>query len=189
MMSTAQNLPQWMQWAWALAGTSMLILAVVWALFVFWPYLRLTKKVMLRSLELSEKTADHFTKLQDELKPILEKLGDSTDDIRTIITDGREALHEVNGVIKDVKARDLDKVRDALERVRAELDGQGKLHRIADSLEKIASLAERTKSLPEKVKTLVRDADGDFDRLIYTRVDAFLSDVFSSRSSNGAEEA
>lgn len=83
-MTHVSALPLWMQYMWAVAGLLMLMLAVCWTLFIFWPYLRRSEKKHNYSIKLAEEAkkdlAEAQTKLTDAITKLAEgqgKLGDA----------------------------------------------------------------------------------------------------------------
>ena len=89
-MNVQSAIPVWLQWAWALAGLIIAAGGFVWILGIFWPYLRWSKKMMVMSYELGDKTANHLDKLQGELTPVIDDLKVAVKDVRQIVSDLRE---------------------------------------------------------------------------------------------------
>lgn len=86
-----------------------LALAICWTVFIFWPYLRLTRRVMVESLRLAEASNRLLAGIES--------------DILSTLTETRAAVAEVRKAVADVKADpDLKRAIAALEAVPAKLD-------------------------------------------------------------------
>jgi hypothetical protein len=137
-------------------GTVLFQFGVIgWGLGYIFRYFEATMVRMDMSLELAEKTVEMIDSIKEEVIPVVR-------DARTIIHDVRESIKDVSEIVHEVKERDLGTVRDALSRLQAELDGQGKLHRIDVSLAKIAdSVGDGMENrLLERIDRAVGDALG-----------------------------
>lgn len=73
-MSAQGGLPMWLQWAWGLAGVLAFFGAIGYVLFIFWPYLRWTRMMMLRSFELALQTAKLLSAIEEKSGPIVDAL-------------------------------------------------------------------------------------------------------------------
>jgi hypothetical protein len=73
-MNPTQSLPTWLQYAWAFGGVTVAVGGVFWVACIFYPYLKLTRRVMLESLELGKKTATLLDQIQTDLSPIITKM-------------------------------------------------------------------------------------------------------------------
>lgn len=96
-MSALHDLPRWFQFAWGGCSIAMMIAAYVWAIFVLWPYIRLTRRLMLQSLEIGKETVGLMKELRkqiedgwkNEAKPVWE-------DTKTLVKDARAHLDRVS---------------------------------------------------------------------------------------------
>ena len=73
-MSAQGGLPMWLQWAWGLAGVFAFFGAIGYVLLIFWPYLRWTRAMMLRSFELGKETAEILEKIEQRVGPLVGEL-------------------------------------------------------------------------------------------------------------------
>lgn len=89
MVEVHSKIPDWLQISWALAGIGVALGGLVWIVFIFWPYLRWSKKVMQKSLEIGEKTSEILRDVQEELSGVLSDVSEVTKSIREIIEDDR----------------------------------------------------------------------------------------------------
>jgi len=80
-------IPAWLQIAWAIGGVTVAVGGILWIGLIFYPYLKLTRSVMLESLELGKKTADVLGELQKELAPM--------------VTDAKELVREAKELWKE----------------------------------------------------------------------------------------
>lgn len=115
------DLPLWLKAASACTGILIGIGAVLWALFMVWPYMKVTRRAMLRSLELGVQSTDLLKRLHGEIGPV--------------VTD-------LKSLIDDLKRADVGRVADAMAK-------SGVLDRLAGSTEKLAAklheLADKAK--------------------------------------------
>lgn len=106
-MNTAQVLPGWVQWAWALAGLGVALGGLCWILFIFWPYLKWSRGMMQQSFNLGAESAAHLKQLQTELSPVIAALQKTVADVRTAAADFQEK--ELKGI-----AANLEKIAASL---------------------------------------------------------------------------
>lgn len=99
-MNVQSAVPSWLQIAWACAGIGTLFGGFAWIVFIFWPYLRWSKRMMVDSYLLGQKTAERLAELQVQTKPLI-------DDARKLVDDAR----------KYMEGGDLARVTKALERL------------------------------------------------------------------------
>lgn len=104
-MSAQHALPMWLQWAWGLAGCLAFVGALVWVFAIFWPYIKWTRKVMKKSLDLGNETATLLRDFQHEAAPVLK--------------DGREVVQEVKRLIEK---HGLEKTLEAIREIPEKLD-------------------------------------------------------------------
>lgn len=76
-------------------------------LFIMWPYLRWTRRMMQQSFDLGAATAGHLKKLQEELTPV--------------ITDLKKAVADVRGAAEDFQKGTLKRIEDSLEKIAASM--------------------------------------------------------------------
>lgn len=85
------SLPVWAQWVWWGAALAMLALAVLWALVIFWPYLRRMEKKTDIGLKKHDETArllaDLGVKLTDALTGLAssQKVGIAVQVLTTLV--------------------------------------------------------------------------------------------------------
>lgn len=134
-MNLQTALPPWLQIAWACAGVATLLGGFIWIMFIFWPYLRWSKKMMLDSFTLGQETAKEIHRLQEETKPLIEDArrlleSDKLDKATAAITrladalsapveaaaPAVEAVSGVVGAVADVIQDRLDALRKRRER-------------------------------------------------------------------------
>lgn len=125
-MNIQNQIPVWLQWAWALAGLIIAAGGFIWILGIFWPYLRWSKRMMIRSYELGEKTAAHLDQLQKDLEPVIRDL--------------KDAVADAKGIASDLKTNELDKISKVLDKI----SENGKLER---AFEAIADIPEKLDSI------------------------------------------
>jgi len=114
-----------------------------YALFFLVPFFLRSMLMSYQSIRLGSKANENLGMLQNDLKPVIS-------DLRDVIKDSR---------------KDVDSLHELSERIKQELDGQGKLHKIAEALDKLS-------------KT-------DFDGVIMEKIDTALGDVYGG---NGQAE-
>lgn len=132
-------------------------------IFVFYPYILLTKKVMIRSLEISEQTARQFTILQEKIETVEHKLNDFYEKIdKKILPKTEEIIDEIKPIIKEVKPivtdvqktihqlePTLSKVSDAVK----DMDIKKEINSIEQTLEKhIPELTAALKKLGDNLE-------------------------------------
>ena len=74
-MGDASVLPVWLNLIWMSLSALTLIGALIWTLFIFWPYLKVTKAMQIESLKLGKESNDALQKMQGEFIPVLKDLG------------------------------------------------------------------------------------------------------------------
>jgi len=137
-------------------GTVLFQFGVIgWGLGYIFRYFEATTVRMDVSLELGQRTIDMIDSIKEEVIPVVREA-------REIIRDARESIKDVSEIVREVKNRDLNTVREALSRLQAELDGEGKLHRIDRSLERLAKMADEgiEGRILERIDRAVGDALG-----------------------------
>lgn len=77
-------LPVWVNLIWMSISAITLIGAIIWTIFIFWPYLRETKKMQLEGLNLAKKSSDDIGELIRKLDPMVEKAKETADRIGEI---------------------------------------------------------------------------------------------------------
>lgn len=97
-------IPSWLQWAWAIAGLGVAAGGLVWILFIFWPYLRWSRRMMIRSFELASDTSKVLERIKLEVSPLIE--------------DAASAIYEVRRMVHDVNEnRKLDRAIEGIGRI------------------------------------------------------------------------
>ena len=123
------DLPLWLKALSACTGILIGIGAVLWAVFIVWPYMKVTRRAMLRSLELGVQSTEILRRLSNDIDPM---------------------LSDLRAVLDDIKKADVGRVADAMAK-------SGVLDRLAGSTEKLAAkfheLAEKAKK--EAVDNLI----------------------------------
>jgi hypothetical protein len=120
----APSLPEWLQYVWAISGSSALLLAVIWTLFIFFPYLKRMERKQDRGLEIAEQTAIVLNDTQDKVIPIVDKADE-------VITKVDKIVSKVVDQTSDVElGEELKNIAASLKDVRHALVGD------FDSLEK-----------------------------------------------------
>jgi len=94
MAQSAASIPHWLQMVWAISGSTALILAIVWTIFIFYPYLRRMEAKQDKALEMGAETSKILQEVQKSLNPIIE-------DIRTIVHEVRATLDQVKGALDE----------------------------------------------------------------------------------------
>lgn len=107
MVEATTGLPMWVQYVWAISGSTALLLAIFWTGFVMWPYLRRTEKKMNESLEIARKTTGVINEVQKSIDPIIE-------DIQSVIAQIRGVTDQINGTLDP---ESIKKIGDFLESV------------------------------------------------------------------------
>ena len=102
-MSVQSAVPAWLQIVWALAGIGVAVGGFLWIVFVFYPYLKWTKRMMQASFDLGVKTTGHLDKLQADLAPVI-------GDLRAAVSDARE-------IVKELREKELEKIVKALDKL------------------------------------------------------------------------
>lgn len=64
-------LPEWLQYLWAISGSTALCLAILWTAAIFYPYLRRMERKQDRALALGEQTARLLADVQRDVAPLL----------------------------------------------------------------------------------------------------------------------
>jgi polyhydroxyalkanoate synthesis regulator phasin len=120
-------------------------------------------------LEIGKDTSDAMTEFKNETKPLV-------GDLKSVIAEVKPMVGKIGTTVDDVK-----KIFD--ETVKELKEGNGKLeNKVVKTLRKAIDEARNT----------VKDAEGEFERLIWNKVDKFLATVFEERQdepvSNGDPE-
>lgn len=122
-MNVQSAVPAWLQICWAIAGLAVAVGGALWIAFIFYPYIKWTKRIMLESLVLGQETAKILETLKREIDPMIL-------DLRGVVKDVREMVHG----FKD---------RHDLEKVAAALDQITKGGRLDETLEAIRQIPKR----------------------------------------------
>jgi hypothetical protein len=158
MAASTTSLPEWLQYLWAISGSTALILAIFWTGCIFFPYLRRTERKMDESLEIAKITTKILTDLEARLIPIIDKLADTVDALPKIMEDVGGVVHEVRGAVETfTKQGDVAKVAKIL----------GKLETVMSDVSKVAENGP-VNGVSNVLKSIldIRDAlVGDFDGL------------------------
>lgn len=110
-------------------------------------------------LEISRDTADDMKEIKDEIRPIIL-------DVKTVVKDIKPAVSEVRNAVHEGKKLFDDAIHELRE-------GNGHLHgKIGDTL----------KTAVLEARKAVRGAEGEFEQLIWKKVDQFLAGVFQGGS-------
>ena len=119
-MSVQGAVPAWLQITWAIAGIGVAVGGFLWVVIVFYPYILFTKRMMVKSIELGEKTANHLVELQRDVGPL--------------IVDAKAVIASVRTLVDDIQRQDPRRLVEFVDK----LARDGTLDRITGSLEKIA---------------------------------------------------
>lgn len=113
-------------------------------------------------LEIGRQTAENLKDFKDELKPIVDDGKELVKEIRPVVEEVTKVVHEGRKVFDDL----AKEVR----------EGNGQLQgKIGDTLKKAIFEARKT----------LQGAEGDFEQLIWTKVEGFLENVFESNEEEG----
>ena len=99
-MGDASVLPVWLNLIWMSLSALTLVGALIWTLFIFWPYLKVTKKMQIESLKLGKESNDALQKMQGEFIPVLRDLEESIVNIREVVHDVKAGEGKVGDAIK-----------------------------------------------------------------------------------------
>jgi hypothetical protein len=158
MADVASGIPHWLQMVWAISGSTALILAVFWTLFIFYPYLRRMERKQDEALKIGHATAKILDDLEAKLLPIIDKLSETVNQLPGIMGDVGKVIGEVRGAVEQfTKQGDVAKVAKIL----------GKLETVMSDVSKVAEKGP-VNGVSNVLKSIldIRDAlVGDFDGL------------------------
>ena len=119
----------WLQWAWGLAGVFAFFGAIAYVLCIFWPYLRWTRAMMVRSFELALRTANLLATIQERIGPLI-------DAIETLVNRIKRILDEIEPEL-GIEQKWVDPITGKGRAVTSSSAKPGKLGKIIGGLERI----------------------------------------------------
>jgi uncharacterized protein YoxC len=140
MAGATSALPEWLQYVWAISGSTALVVACAWTLGFFLPYLLRQERKMDESLKLGRETAEIISKVSDEIQPIIR-------DLKEVVHKVRVTAEQINGTLEPETIRKIstaiekgvdtipklrDWIREQVPQVRIELEKH--LYLMADDL-------------------------------------------------------
>lgn len=109
-------------------------------------------------LEIGKETADAMTEFKEETKPLIMDAKAVIEEVKPMVGEVRTAVHDGKKIFDDV----LTEFR----------EGNGKIEiRITKIIRRVL----------DEARGSVKDAEGEFEKLIWTKVDKFLATVFDGR--------
>ena len=84
------SLPMELELIWMSISAVTLMLAIIWTLVIFWPYLKKTKAIAIESLQLGKQSADHLATLQEKINPLVADTRETIDRINELVSEARE---------------------------------------------------------------------------------------------------
>lgn len=118
-----------------------------------------------QGLEIAKDTAETLSQFQKDTQPMIADTKAVISEIKPVIGEVKEAVHEGKKVFDDL--------------VKTVKEGNGQLH---------GKIGEVLKNAVVEARKTVQSAEGDFEQLIWRKVDQFLATVFEGRQPQPQQE-
>lgn len=141
-MGQASGLPVWVNLVWMSISGITLFGGVIWIVFIFWPYLRETKKMQIEGLDLGRQSNNTLADLVRKVDPVIEKI--------------ERTAERVEDTIKKFEKHDLNKFEKAIQ------EAPSRLKEMAGYMKDIRDRVHRdTELLPVRERHKIKAVKAD----------------------------